>query len=255
MTDRRALVRQAVLLAVVLVATIGLLAGGAALLVRGRAGEPEVGSSPGSSAVTAVPSAGSSVATPGPSGSASGSPLASGEVPTIVITGAGDIAECPSDGAMQTSDLLLQQSQGSFFTAGDNAYEVGSPANFRDCYAPTWGRVLDRTILPTAGNHDWLTKDAAGYLGYFGPKAAPEGVTWYSMDRPRLRLRSGRRLRRELAAGPLAGPRPRDEHRELHPGDLAPPAVQLGRARRRPAGRPVLGSAPARRRRARRQRP
>jgi hypothetical protein len=181
MTDRRALVRQAVLLAVVFVATFGLLAGGAALLGRGRAGEPGIGSSPGPSAVAVVPSAGTS-ASSRPSGSASGSPLASGEVPTIVITGAGDIADCTSNGAQQTSDLLLQQAQGSFFTAGDNAYEVGSPANFRDCYGPTWGRVLDRTILPAPGNHDWVTKDAAGYLGYFGPKAAPDGVTWYSMD-------------------------------------------------------------------------
>jgi len=154
MTDRRALVRQAVLVVVAFVATVGLLAGGTALLSRSRSGTAEGGSTAGPSAAAPVPSTGSSAATPGPSESASGSPLASGQVPTIVITCAGDIAECPSNGAKETSDLLLQQPEGSFFTAGDNAYEVGSPANYRDCYAPTWGRVLDRTILPAPGNHD-----------------------------------------------------------------------------------------------------
>ena len=32
------------------------------------------------------------------------------------------------------------------------------------------------------GNHDWDTKDLAGYLGYFGAAAAPAGKSWYSYD-------------------------------------------------------------------------
>ena len=43
------------------------------------------------------------------------------------------------------------------FTAGDNAYEIGSAQEFANCYDPTWGRFKDRTIRPAAGNHDWLT--------------------------------------------------------------------------------------------------
>jgi 3',5'-cyclic AMP phosphodiesterase CpdA len=42
--------------------------------------------------------------------------------------------------------------------------------------------VKDRTVLPAAGNHDWNTDGAAGYLGYFGTTAAPQGTTWYSTD-------------------------------------------------------------------------
>ena len=42
--------------------------------------------------------------------------------------------------------------------------------------------MKDRTILPVPGNHDWVTPDAAGYLGYFGAAAAPDGTTWYSTD-------------------------------------------------------------------------
>ena len=87
-------------------------------------------------------------------------------------------------------------------------------------------------------------------------------MTWYSRDlggvarhRPRLRLRQGRRLRAELAAGQVAGQRPRRQHGPLHAGDLAPPPVQLRRARQRPGGRPVLGPALRGRRRAGGQRP
>ena len=32
------------------------------------------------------------------------------------------------------------------------------------------------------GNHDWETKDLAGYVGYFGTAAEPNGVSWYSYD-------------------------------------------------------------------------
>jgi hypothetical protein len=116
---------------------------------------------------------------PGPPSFAPG---ASGEIPTIVLTGAGDIGNCAFPGSAQTAGLLDGQ-DGWFFTAGDNAYEDGSAANFADCYAPTWGKVKDRTVLPAPGNHDWNTAGAAGYLGYFGAAtAAPNGTTWYSMD-------------------------------------------------------------------------
>ena len=170
MNDRGSAARQAGLLVVAFVATFALLIGGSTLL--GRASADRVGSSasPGGS--------GASSASPGRSAPAG--PSASGNA-TVVLTGAGDIADCTLTGAARTSDLLSRET-GSIFTTGDNAYEDGSPANFGNCYAPTWGRVLDRTILPTAGNHDWDTPGAAGYLPYFGAAAAPLGVTWYSTD-------------------------------------------------------------------------
>src|SRR6266850_7320321 len=108
-------------------------------------------------------------------------PDASGEPQTFVLTGAGDIADCTLPGAKRTSDILLRE-QGAIFTAGDNAYPDGSLVDYANCYDSTWGRVRDRTILPAAGNHDWVTAAARGYLNYFGTAAAPEGVTWYSMD-------------------------------------------------------------------------
>jgi hypothetical protein len=97
-----------------------------------------------------------------------------------VLVGAGDIAVCGSDADEQTA-TLLDAIPGTVFTAGDNAYSDGSPANFRDCYDPTWGRHRDRT-WPGAGNHDWQTADLAAYHDYFGAAAGAEDTSWYAKD-------------------------------------------------------------------------
>jgi hypothetical protein len=250
MEEQRSIGRQVALVLVVFIATFALLAGGRALIGATGATEPSrpIASGAASGAIASRAPGGSDGAASG-----SGLPLPTfGPDPsgTVVLTGAGDIARCGSDGARQTSDLLLAK-QGAFFTAGDNAYEAGTASEFASCYDPTWGRVRGRTILPVAGERDWATKGAAGYLAEFGPTAAPQGVTWYSTDigalacdRPRLGLRPGRRLRGDLTAGPLAGERPHDEHGPLHARDLAPAAVQLGRAGGRCPGRAVLGTPP-----------
>jgi acid phosphatase type 7 len=182
MSERGGAGRQAGLAMFAFVATFVLLAGGWALLGRAATGGP---TSPRPSVVgTANPPLGSGAATASPSGvpGSPPGPAGSGGVDaTVVLTGAGDIGDCALPGARQTSDLLVAQ-PGWFFTAGDHAYPDGSNANFDDCYAPTWGRVRDRTILPAAGDLDWTTEGAAGYHGFFGPSAAPDGTTWYSMD-------------------------------------------------------------------------
>jgi hypothetical protein len=97
-----------------------------------------------------------------------------------VLVGAGDIAECGSEGAAATAQLL-DQIAGTVFTLGDNAYESGSAEQFRDCYDPTWGRHKARTH-PTPGNHDYVTSGAAAYYDYFGERAGPAGRGYYSYD-------------------------------------------------------------------------
>ena len=96
------------------------------------------------------------------------------------------------------------------FTLGDNAYDSGSPAEFRDCYDPTWGRVKDRTELPVAGNHDYGTPNAAGYRDYFGKQATPRRRDLVLARHRRLaRRRPGRELhrdRRRLRPGLPAAP-------------------------------------------------
>jgi hypothetical protein len=126
----------------------------------------------------------SSIPTPAAGAAASASPTAAGRpsAPLVdpILVGAGDIARCDTRDDEATA-ALLDGIDGTVFTAGDNAYDAGTPAQFAECYAPTWGRHLDRT-RPAPGNHDWSTDRLEGYLGYFGERAAPDGTTWYSYD-------------------------------------------------------------------------
>lgn len=118
-----------------------------------------------------------------PSAEPSASPL--GPV-TAVLVGAGDIADCdnrPSgESAAAATALLVDKIPGTVFTAGDAAYEIGSPANFAACYDPTWGIFKDRTLLPATGNHEYKTPGATGYFDYFGSAAGTPGQGWYSTD-------------------------------------------------------------------------
>ncbi|HEV7365943.1 MAG TPA: PKD domain-containing protein [Gemmatimonadales bacterium] len=98
----------------------------------------------------------------------------------FVLIGAGDIADC-SSGPQTTAAIVAQYPTAAVFTLGDNAYENGSPANYSQCYDPTWGKFKDRT-RPAPGNHDYNTSGAAGYFGYFGASAGPAGRGYYSYD-------------------------------------------------------------------------
>lgn len=97
-----------------------------------------------------------------------------------VLAGAGDIARCGSQGDEQTAELLDGIS-GTVFTAGDNVYERGSIREFQECFHPSWGRHKSR-IRPSPGNHDYLTRGAAGYFAYFGPAAGEPDKGYYSYD-------------------------------------------------------------------------
>lgn len=94
-----------------------------------------------------------------------------------VLVGAGDIAWCSSTGDEATA-ALLDGIAGTVFTTGDNVYESGTPAEFANCYEPSWGRHRART-LPAPGNHDWRTVNAEGYRDYFGFGPGP---LWYSYN-------------------------------------------------------------------------
>jgi acid phosphatase type 7 len=98
----------------------------------------------------------------------------------VVLIAAGDIASCASDGDEATA-LLVQAIEGTVATLGDSVYEHGSAEQFAQCYAPTWGRVKDRT-RPAVGNHEYLTAGAAPYFEYFGPAAGLPGQGYYSYD-------------------------------------------------------------------------
>ncbi len=96
-----------------------------------------------------------------------------------VLVGAGDIAECGQQGAVQTA-ALLDGIPGTVFTAGDNVYMNGTRKEF-ECYDATWGRHRNRTY-PATGNHDYGTPDASGYFQYFGERAGPMGQGYYAFE-------------------------------------------------------------------------
>ncbi|HQR19374.1 MAG TPA: metallophosphoesterase [Burkholderiaceae bacterium] len=103
----------------------------------------------------------------------------------VTIVAAGDIADCGSDGtqfpeATRTA-ALVQPSDALVLTLGDNTYPIGAPAEFADCFNPTWGQFKER-IRPSPGNHEYITMDAGGYFGYFGAAAGPSGRGYYSFD-------------------------------------------------------------------------
>jgi 3',5'-cyclic AMP phosphodiesterase CpdA len=108
------------------------------------------------------------------------------DAPTgIKVVVAGDIAQClgadaARSGAARTAALITPQDD-IVLTAGDNAYESGSPTEFASCFHPTWGAFKDR-IYPTPGNHDYYTPYAEGYYNYFGARAGPNRRGYYSFD-------------------------------------------------------------------------
>ncbi|MEV0649767.1 metallophosphoesterase [Phytomonospora sp. NPDC050363] len=103
---------------------------------------------------------------------------------TVTVAGAGDICGTACN---QTDDLIASINPVSVFTAGDNAYESGTLAEFNDQYAPTWGAFRSKTY-PTPGNHEYGTSGAKGYFDYFNGtgnnsgRAGERGKGYYSYD-------------------------------------------------------------------------
>jgi hypothetical protein len=100
---------------------------------------------------------------------------------TFVLVGAGDIASCKNPEGAQATAKLIEQIPGTVFAAGDLAYEKGSADDFKNCYAPTWGRFKDRT-RPALGNHEYADPKASGYFQYWGTRAGPRGKGYYSYN-------------------------------------------------------------------------
>jgi hypothetical protein len=97
-----------------------------------------------------------------------------------ILVGAGDIGVC-DDPADELTAALLDDIPGTIFTAGDNAYPDGAYDDFVRCYEPGWGRHKART-RPAVGNHEYRTSGAADYFRYFGDRAGPPGLGYYSYE-------------------------------------------------------------------------
>lgn len=94
--------------------------------------------------------------------------------------GAGDISMCNRSDHYNTA-LLLEKYPGEIFTAGDNSNDEGYAEEYKNCFAPSWGRFFSR-IHPVPGNHDYRVKEGKPYYDYFGNKAGKKGEGYYSYD-------------------------------------------------------------------------
>jgi len=118
-----------------------------------------------------------------PAGTICGEPYRTLTSATIVA--AADIGQCmdapaAASGAAKTAALITPQ-DALVLTAGDNTYDYGTPAEYANCFNPTWGAFKNR-IFPTIGNHEYYTAGAEGYFGYFGAQAGPGRRGYYSFD-------------------------------------------------------------------------
>ena len=98
----------------------------------------------------------------------------------VVLAGAGNIATCTSTRDDATASLLSGL-PGYVFTAGDNAFPNGTVDNYQQCYEPSWGRFKDRTF-PALGNHEYDMGNADGSFDYWGERAGPRDLGYYSTD-------------------------------------------------------------------------
>ena len=185
--DRSEARRTVALGIVVFVATLLVLGGLAAIVRPGGSASvaPSSASTPGSSATIRPSAAASASSVP----TAEASPVLPSPTPTPtpapsrdpILVGAGDIAGCGEDGDEATA-ALLERIDGTVFTAGDNTYPAGTTQTYRECFAASWGRSLER-IRPAPGNHDWESGSLDAYLDYFGAAAVnADGDPWYAYD-------------------------------------------------------------------------
>jgi hypothetical protein len=104
------------------------------------------------------------------------------------IAAVGDIAcqsfsQSDGEGACRSDEvaaLVTRLAPDYFFPLGDIQYNNGKLTEFLKVYDKQFGHLMDVT-MPTPGNHEYGTADAAGYFAYFGARAhGPEG--YYSFD-------------------------------------------------------------------------
>lgn len=98
--------------------------------------------------------------------------------PAIVLA-AGDIAGCADFYKDEVTAEMLVKMPGTILALGDVVYQNGTRWQFKNCYHPSWGRLLSRT-RPTPGNHEYRTDQAGPYYEYFGERAGPPGKGYYT---------------------------------------------------------------------------
>jgi acid phosphatase type 7 len=99
--------------------------------------------------------------------------------PAAILLAAGDIAGCADHYQDEVTAEMLADLPGTIAPLGDLVYQDATRWQFRNCYDPTWGRLLART-RPAPGNHEYRTDQAGPYYEYFGSRAGPTGKGYYT---------------------------------------------------------------------------
>lgn len=95
-----------------------------------------------------------------------GAPAPALESCRTVVVAAGDIVNDVAV-ADRTGQVAAAQQPAHVLVLGDNQYESGSAQEYQTQYDRTaWGRLREIT-RPVPGNHEYRTRGAAGYFGYF----------------------------------------------------------------------------------------
>jgi hypothetical protein len=98
---------------------------------------------------------------------------------SAILLAVGDIAGCPERYKDEVTADLVVKLPGTIALLGDLVYQDGTRSQFRNCYDPSWGRVLSRS-RPAPGNHEYRTAEAGPYYEYFGSRAGPAGKGYYT---------------------------------------------------------------------------
>jgi acid phosphatase type 7 len=104
--------------------------------------------------------------------------IAEADAPAILLA-VGDIAGCAEHYMDEATAEQVADLPGTIALLGDVVYQDGTRWQFRNCYDPSWGRVLSRS-RPAPGNHEYRTDQAGPYYEYFGSRAGPSGKGYYT---------------------------------------------------------------------------
>ncbi|HVF07377.1 MAG TPA: metallophosphoesterase [Actinomycetota bacterium] len=82
------------------------------------------------------------------------------------VVAAGDICTPSPDSCAGTAGLVDRLAPDAVLALGDNQYPDGTLEEYTKSYDRSWGRFAPITF-PVAGNHEWHTEGARGFLEYF----------------------------------------------------------------------------------------
>ena len=97
---------------------------------------------------------------------------------SVLLVAAGNIASCGGTRAELTAQIL-DTIPGTVLTLGDAVFPDAS--YYVNCYDPSWGRHKARTYN-TLGNHDTYNGHIEAVWDYWGDRAGPRDLGYYSFD-------------------------------------------------------------------------